>query len=179
MALPSLSVLDGYKAGGFSADYPPSFRTFYAPVDQVHAVLATLVQSATTSLVAALYAFDDDVLASALHDKLADPQCVVQLSLDSTQAINPHERALIAAAGLPGNSIAIGTSEHGALMHLKLLIVDGLDVITGSTNWSTSGERLQDNALVVIRDRAVAAEARARADAIHAHMLHAAGSRST
>lgn len=172
MALqPDLGLLGQYKAVQFPTGYPANVKTFYSPVDNVHAVLTALVRSASSSLVAAMYGFDDDDLAALLKAKMADQHCYVQLTLDSSQAAGAHERGLLAAEAYPATSVAIGRSEHGAIMHMKLLIIDGLDVVTGSTNWSASGESLQDNQLTVIRDPLVAAEARARVDAIHSNML--------
>lgn len=174
MALVTLDILDKYKISPFPPGYPPNIRTFYSPVDDVHAVLVDLIASASNSLVIALYGYDDDALDAAIYSAVTSENIYVQMSLDKTQASGVHEHELLTkwlADGV-GNSIAIGHSERGgAIMHLKMVIIDGLDVITGSTNWSTSGETLQDNALVVVRDSLVAAEARARIDIIHDTML--------
>lgn len=175
MALPDLGVLAKYKAAPFAPGYPLTALRFYAPVDQVHAVLMELVQSAAKSLVVAMFGYDDPDLAAAIKAKMADPGVFVQLTLDSSQAGGVHEKLLLAQEAYPATSIAIGQSEHGAIMHMKLLIIDGLDVVDGSTNWSGGAEVKQDNQLTVTRDPYVAAEARARVDAIHVNMLAKAG----
>jgi phosphatidylserine/phosphatidylglycerophosphate/cardiolipin synthase-like enzyme len=173
MALDNLSDLDEFKVSPFPTGYPPNARTFYSPVDDLHKALMALLQSASRSVVVSMYGYDDPGLNTVLRDKLTTEHIFVQLTLDSSQAAGQAEKPLLAEwlNDGTGNSIAIGRSEKGAIMHLKLAIVDGLDLVTGSTNWSAGGETKQDNQLTVIRDPLVAAEARARVDIIHDSML--------
>jgi phosphatidylserine/phosphatidylglycerophosphate/cardiolipin synthase-like enzyme len=173
MALASLAELDQFKAAPFAPGYPDNARTFYSPVDKVHEALKALLASASKSLVVSMYGYDDEELDAVIKDKLESDKIFVQMSLDKTQAASKHEKEILATwqnNGV-GNSIAIGRSERSAIMHMKLVIIDGMDVVTGSTNWSKSGESDQDNQMTVIRDALVAAEARARMDIIHDDML--------
>ena len=168
--------LDVYKAGGFPTDYPSHWRTFYSPVDDVHDALLAVVKSARESLVVAMYGFDDDDLADAITEKLRDEKVFVLLTLDSSQAGGVHERALLEREAYPKSIVAVGRSERGAIMHMKEIVVDGLIVVKGSTNWSTGGESKQDNECSIVFDRAEAHLARTRIDAVHAAMLAKAAS---
>ena len=163
--------LDRFRSGGFPPDYPANLRTLYSPVDDVHGALLALVQSAKHSLVVAMYGFDDDQVADAIKSKLVDGQVQVLLTLDSSQAGGKHEREILAREDYPASIVAVGRSERGAIQHMKMLVIDGLIVVNGSTNWSASGETLQDNQLTVVFDRAEAFMARLRIDKIHASML--------
>lgn len=178
MALADLSVLRARKASPFPPGYPDTVLTFFSPVDDVPGVLADVLGSAEKSLVIAMYGFDSEELAGIIKGKLEHDQVYVSLTLDSTQAAGKHEAAILAAMSYPTNSVAIGQSEKHAIQHMKIAVIDGLDVVTGSTNWSASGETRQDNALTIIRDPYVAAEARARIDFIHEAMLTAAAAKA-
>lgn len=176
-ALTDLSLLDRFKAQALSALYPTNVRTFYSPVDQVHKVELALIASATTSLTVAMYGFDDQDVADLIKTKMTNPGINVQLTLDKIEAGGAHERDLLAQENYPNSSVAIGSSEHGRIMHMKLIVVDGVVRMSGSTNLSTAGESLQDNELTVICDQVIAAEAEQRCNEIHAHMLSTAGTR--
>lgn len=167
-------TLGQYKASPFLPGYPEDFRTFFSPGDPgVHALIVALLQSAQNSIVLNMFGYDDDDADTAIRAKLSDPHVYVQMSLDRSQAGGVHEKELLAKwdSVAAGNSIAIGTSIHAAISHLKVLIVDGLYVVTGSTNWSLSGEQKQDNQLTLHRNAIVAAEYRTVLDINHSAMV--------
>jgi len=164
-----------YKAEGCFLDgYPDDQRTFFAPRDNIHGLLVALLGCAQHSIVVNMFGYDDDELNKTIQSKLADEKIYVQMSLDRSQATGAHERQILATWGNEafGNSIAIGTSSvHNAISHLKIVIVDGVYTVKGSTNWSLSGEQQQDNELTLSRNAVVAAETRAILDLNHDFML--------
>jgi phosphatidylserine/phosphatidylglycerophosphate/cardiolipin synthase-like enzyme len=169
----TLDALDQFSSRVLPPGYASNIRTFYSPIDRVHDALAVTLSSCEHSLVVGMYGDDDDQLDEIIRSLVIDPDIFVQLTLDSSQAGGVHERAILAkwSKDAANSTIAIGRSEKGAIMHLKMAVVDGRFTISGSTNWSTSGESLQDNVLHVIDDALVAAEARTRLDEIHHSML--------
>ena len=164
-----------YKAEGrFLDGYPDDQRTFFAPRDNVHGLLVALLDSAQHSIVVNMFGYDDDELNKIIQGKLADEKIYVQMSLDRSQSTGAHEKQILAswANDAFGNSIAIGTSSvHNAISHLKIVIVDGVYTVKGSTNWSLSGEQQQDNELTLSRNAVIAAETRAILDLNHDFML--------
>ena len=163
--------LGKYKAEGTFLDgYPDDERTFFAPRDDVHGLLG----SAQHSIVVNMFGYDDDELNNIIQGKLTDDKIFVQMSLDRSQASGVHEKEILAKWNNDafGNSIAIGTSSvHNAISHLKIVIVDGVYTVKGSTNWSLSGEQQQDNELSLNRNAVIAAETRAILDLNHDFML--------
>lgn len=170
----SWAHLDQYKAKRrFLDGYPDDYRTFWAPIDDLHGLLRDLIASAQHSVVVNMFGFTDETLMSLLREKLETPSVYVQISLDRSQARGQTEAALLAKYlhDKEGNSVAIGTSEKLAISHLKVVIVDGVYTVTGSTNWSLNGERKQDNQLTLSRNAVIAAETRAVLDRNHDFML--------
>lgn len=173
MTLKTIDDLDQFKKSAVSTSYPDNMRTFFAPIDDVHGALKAVIAATTRSLAVAMYGYDDDELAEMIDGFLKDPTIHVQISLDKSQAGGVHERVILEKYKneMTGNSVAIGTSEKSAIMHRKMVIVDGIWRISGSTNWSDSGETKQDNELTVIRSAEACAEARPVLDIEHDHML--------
>ncbi len=161
------------RLGSFEADYPANVRRFFSPDDDVHGALVSIVKSAASSLECAMYGWDDDELDELFREAWQDEHVRVTLCLDRSQAGGVHERLLVAkwtSDPSLNSRLVVGTSRKHAISHTKMLVVDGLVVCGGSTNWSTSGETLQNNELTVIFDRTVAHEASVKVQMTHDEM---------
>jgi phosphatidylserine/phosphatidylglycerophosphate/cardiolipin synthase-like enzyme len=167
MSVKNFADLAKYAARPFPLGYPvDSHVTLYAPDDNLHGALGFLIDAVEHSLSLAMYGFDDDTLATSILRKLQDPKIYVQLVLDSSQAAGAHEKALLATMNYPSNTVVIGRSEKGAIMHLKTGSIDGLQCFSGSTNWSDSGEGKQDNELTFVQEPLIAFRTRHKIDLI-------------
>jgi phosphatidylserine/phosphatidylglycerophosphate/cardiolipin synthase-like enzyme len=162
------------QAQSFPHGYSRDYLTFYAPRDEgVHDVLLWALLQAKSSVAVNMYGFDDPHVEALVKRHAETPHMIVVLTLDSSQAAGRAEVPLLADLrnDLPGNSIAVGRSEKHAISHDKLMVIDGLYLVTGSTNWSFGGEVDQDNQLTLSRDPIACAEARAVIDLDHDVML--------
>lgn len=156
--------------------YPTDAIRFWSPGDDILGAIACLLQSATHSIVLSMYGYDSPELDQIIREKLADEHVYVQMNLDKTQAAGKAEKALLGDwdAGAVGNSIAIGT-EHGAIVHAKVCIVDGVYMVSGSTNWSTGGMTRQRNECLIQNAPVLCAEARSLLDRDHDLFLQQMG----
>lgn len=165
--------LSAYKATPFPPDYPANAKHLFAPVDKVHEAFVALCSvSDLTSLDASMYGWDDDTVDELFRTALLTEHLPVTLCLDSSQAAGVHEKAIVAKwpGSELGNDVVIGRSEKGAINHDKLIVINRLVTVCGSTNLSEGGEGKQNNEAVVVYDRAFAGEVVNRIQIIHSQM---------
>ena len=165
--------LSGYKATPFPPDYPSNVKHLFAPVDRVHdAFVALCSPGDLSSLDASVYGWDDETIDGLFQHALEQNHVPVTLCLDSSQAGGVHEKVILAKwpTGLLGNDVVIGRSEKGAINHDKLIVVNRVLTICGSTNLSDGGEGKQNNEAAIVYDRAFAGEVVNRIQIIHSQM---------
>ena len=174
---PVWDALDAFKKsdGGFGQGWPtPTYKRFWSPDDDVHGALVKLVSAATRTIDCAMYGWDDDDLDGIFRTAWENGRISVRLCLDKSQAGGVHEKVLLEKWNTTGSGnppFVIGTSRLHAISHLKLLVVDGLYTVEGSTNWSAGGEAKQNNEASFHRDFAVAQDGVWKIALTHTEML--------
>ena len=125
--------------------YAGAQEIHFSPEERLDAIDAAIIESAKLSIDFAAYSLTDGAVVEALN--AAERRgVVIRIVLD------PHERHDFVRLGDLSDNVRI--KPFGPLMHLKAYAIDGELSRTGSANFSASGERQQDNDLIVIRDAA-------------------------
>lgn len=145
--------------------------TYFTPYQAVdaHSYFLSWLDSATKSVRMCAYGFTDKEIADhlvALHNKGVS----VSVVMDQSQSAGAYQIPIVKELRNAGIEVAIGHSEHGALVHSKFCIVDGIKVEDGSWNYTKSAN-MQDNTLNFIDDPERSLRFTAFWQQIHDHIL--------
>lgn len=129
--------------------FPPTFAAYcwLTPEDDPVPPLLALLQSAQRRILVSAFGFTlapvvDELIAA--HTRGVD----TRLILDSYQAQGAAEKVQISRLQKAGVPMLIGTSERGAIIHLKTFLVDDA-IWGGSWNVSESANK-QDNEVYLL-----------------------------
>jgi phosphatidylserine/phosphatidylglycerophosphate/cardiolipin synthase-like enzyme len=122
----------------------------YSPADNLEHVDIDLIQRCRGHLDIAMYAFTDQAIARAILNA-ANQGVQVRIYRDRGQYEQEQRNPYIATLFRSSSNIHIRVKNSHELMHLKSWS-DGTVLREGSSNWSPSGEKRQQNSLLIIRD---------------------------
>ena len=127
-------------------------EVYFAPEDGVAARVVELIESAQQSVAFLAFALTSEEIGAALGAKAAQG-LEVRGVMDAGQSGNlgSRYRELLEAG------VEVRLDGNPDRMHHKVIVIDGMLVITGSYNFSRSAETQNDENLIVLHDAAAAA----------------------
>jgi phosphatidylserine/phosphatidylglycerophosphate/cardiolipin synthase-like enzyme len=130
----------------------PSVReTCFSRVEQCDVLLVSLINRANRSVYVAVYSFTRDSLATALiyaKERGVEVRVVIERERAYEQG---SEYSRLKSAG-----VDVRLDGNPNLMHHKFIVIDENIVVTGSYNWTTAAEDMNDENIVIIVDQYVA-----------------------
>ncbi len=128
-------------------------EVYFSPDDGVQARIVELIQGARQRIEFMAYAFTSDALAEAVLERAA-AGVRVRGVVEAGQVGNLGSEVERLAAG----GVEVRLDANPRNMHHKVIIIDGVTVITGSYNFSRSAEERNDENVLVIHDAEVAGQ---------------------
>ena len=133
------------NTGCYASDASPDFHLFYVGQDNVHEALKYVIERVCISLHLNQFGYDDDELNDLIWQKVEDPNVLVMITLDKSQAGGVHEKKLLdrdrqQSLADFNTHFVVGQSATHQISHTKGFVADGRVGAEGSTNWSASGE---------------------------------------
>jgi phosphatidylserine/phosphatidylglycerophosphate/cardiolipin synthase-like enzyme len=169
MSRSSFLLIPGiFLAVGAAAVYSPSRGTshvvvlpdhamsiHYAPAENLERIDVALIDQAERSIDMAAYVLTDWQVINALK-QAAGRGIRVRVYLDPSQLTHAEAQAPFRELGTT-LGVEMRVKRGDALMHMKSMAIDGMTLRTEAANFSASGEKQQDNDLIVVRSAEAAA----------------------
>ncbi len=164
---PTVAAPEGGSGGGGPS---PAWTVHFSPKGGCTDAVVEALRSAKQDVRVLAYSFTSKPIAQALleaHNRGVH----VEVILDREQRTDKYSEAdFVAHAGIPTY-----IDDKHAIAHNKVMVIDGLTVITGSFNFTKQAEERNGENLLVIRDAALAAQYRADWDRHRSHSEPYAG----
>jgi phosphatidylserine/phosphatidylglycerophosphate/cardiolipin synthase-like enzyme len=148
----------------------PAWQVFFSPNHGATKAVVDALAAARSTVLVQAYSFTSAPIAKALveaHARGVD----VQVILDRKETGSKYSSADFVAHA----RIATFIDGAHAIAHNKVMVIDGETVITGSFNFTTAAEQRNAENLLVIHDRALAAQYAANWQAHAAHSARYVG----
>jgi hypothetical protein len=131
-------------------------ESYFSPTDGVEIQVSDVLSNAQESIYFALFYFTEDAMSDILVTKAVTEGLTVSGIFDAVGAKNQYsEDEKLCAAGIP-----VKVENFGGKVHHKFAVIDinGADpiVVTGSYNWTASGDDSNDENTLIIHDAALA-----------------------
>ncbi len=123
---------------------------YFCPEDGCSEVVIRWINRANESIDLAMYSFTLDSIGEALV-RAKERGIRVRVILEAERIDRYSEYGRLKAAG-----VEVRLDRNSYLMHNKFMVIDGKVVLTGSFNYTWSGDRKNDENLVVIVDKDIA-----------------------
>jgi len=130
----------------------PAWQVYFSPNHGATKAVVDALAAAKSTVLVQAYSFTSAPIARALVEARARG-VDVQVILDGKETGARYSSADFMAHA---NIVTLIDGAH-AIAHNKVMIIDGLAVITGSFNFTTAAEQRNAENLLVIHDRALAA----------------------
>ena len=136
---------------------PENSIQYYFPKDNQppKPALISIIDNAKEKLDIAIYSITDTDIVNSMA--AAEQRGVkVRVIADATQSASKSQNSALDV--LRNAGITIKINKHSGLMHLKMMIVDGQIATTGSFNYTSAAENINDEVFVVINNPEVATD---------------------
>lgn len=123
----------------------------FSPKDECGKVILDKINSAEKSIELAIYYFTSRALSQALI-MAAKRGVTVRVFFDGESAREHYSKANF----LKKNGVLVKLEKGEGLMHNKFCIIDDKLLITGSYNWTTSADLINDENVIFINSKEIA-----------------------